>query len=168
VNRYKITVNNQEYTVEIEDPNASPVTVHVNGKPFQVKVSGSGGNVQGGTISRPAAAVELAEPYVPVVVPAFVEAAPQAVPEPAETTAKPAAAEKEVTAKQAVTAPMPGKILDIAVRAGDAVKQGDTLCNLEAMKMKSPIRATTDGAIAQVLVTEGQNVNYGDVLFTLA
>ena len=63
---------------------------------------------------------------------------------------------------------MPGKILDIAAKVGDQIKQGDILCNLEAMKMKSPIRSTGDGVIAQVLISEGQNVGYGDVLFTLS
>ena len=62
---------------------------------------------------------------------------------------------------------MPGKILDIAVQPGTEIKTGDTLCNLEAMKMKSPIRATADGTIVQILINEGQNVNFGDVLFTV-
>jgi biotin carboxyl carrier protein len=62
---------------------------------------------------------------------------------------------------------MPGKVLDIAVQSGSQVKQGDVLCNLEAMKMKSPIRSTADGTIAQIHISEGQNVNFGDVLFTL-
>jgi biotin carboxyl carrier protein len=62
---------------------------------------------------------------------------------------------------------MPGNIVDIAVKVGDKVAQGDTLCNLEAMKMKSPIRSPGAGTIAQVLISEGQNVAYGDVLFAL-
>jgi biotin carboxyl carrier protein len=62
---------------------------------------------------------------------------------------------------------MPGTILDIAVQPGTQVSQGDTLCNLEAMKMKSPIRSPGDGTVAQILVTEGQNVAFGDTLFTL-
>jgi biotin carboxyl carrier protein len=63
---------------------------------------------------------------------------------------------------------MPGTILDIAVKVGDQVAQGDTLCNLEAMKMKSPIRSPGGGTIAQILISEGQNVGYGEILFTLA
>jgi biotin carboxyl carrier protein len=62
---------------------------------------------------------------------------------------------------------MPGTILDIAVKVSDQVAQGDILCNLEAMKMKSPIRSPGEGTIAQVMITEGQNVGYGDILFTL-
>jgi biotin carboxyl carrier protein len=62
---------------------------------------------------------------------------------------------------------MPGTILDIAAKPGDVVQQGDTLCNLEAMKMKSPIRSPVAGTVAQVLISEGQNVGHGDVLFTV-
>ena len=68
---------------------------------------------------------------------------------------------------EVVMAPMPGKVMDIAVKVGDKVGQGDTLCNLEAMKMKSPIRSPDEGTVAQVLISEGQNVGYGDILFTL-
>lgn len=164
--RYQISVNDKEYTVEVDDPSAFPTTVRVNGKPFRVKISEQGVSVQGPT--RPAAAaVELDEAYIPVVVPAFVEPPPEVAPETEEAASEASDIGGRLAAKESVTAPMPGKILDIVVRAGDRVKQGDTLCNLEAMKMKSPIRATADGAIAQVLVGEGQNVNYGDILFTL-
>jgi acetyl-CoA/propionyl-CoA carboxylase biotin carboxyl carrier protein len=62
---------------------------------------------------------------------------------------------------------MPGKILDIAVQVGSQVAQGEVLCNLEAMKMKSPIRSTKGGTVAQVRISEGQTVNFGDVLFVL-
>jgi biotin carboxyl carrier protein len=66
-----------------------------------------------------------------------------------------------------VTAPMPGKILDIAVQAGDQVQQGQVLCALEAMKMKSPIRAPRFGTVRQAQVHDGQAVDYGDLLFVV-
>ena len=102
---------------------------------------------------------------MPAVTSTFVDVGvePEAV--PAAAASQTAAAPTE--GAEAVTAPMPGTILDIAVKVGDQVAQGDTLCNLEAMKMKSPIRAPNQGTIAQVLISEGQNVGYGDVLFTL-
>lgn len=69
---------------------------------------------------------------------------------------------------RAVTAPMPGTILDIRVRPGDEVAFQQELCSLEAMKMKNSIRSPRAGRIDEVRVAEGQTVAYGDVLFTFA
>lgn len=66
-----------------------------------------------------------------------------------------------------VTAPMPGTILDIAVQPGDRVQHGQVLCALEAMKMKSPVRALRAGTVRQVQVHEGQTVDHGDLLFVV-
>jgi biotin carboxyl carrier protein len=66
-----------------------------------------------------------------------------------------------------VTAPMPGTILDIEVQVGDPVQLGQILCALEAMKMKSPIRATRAGTVRQVQATAGQAVGHGDLLFVV-
>ena len=71
------------------------------------------------------------------------------------------------TGASQVTAPMPGTILDIAVQAGDPVRQGQVLCALEAMKMKSPIRSLRAGTVRQVQVHDGQTVDYGDLLFVV-
>ena len=66
-----------------------------------------------------------------------------------------------------VTAPMPGNILDVKVKAGDSVKAGDTLLILEAMKMENEISAPQDGTIASVNVRKGDVVNSGDLLCTM-
>jgi biotin carboxyl carrier protein len=107
------------------------------------------------------------EPYVPSVTSTFVETMDEFSSEPAETEDAPLVASAASEGQESVIAPMPGKVMDIVVKVGAQVKQGDTLCNLEAMKMKSPIRSPIDGTVAQVLIDEGQNVSYGDVLFTL-
>jgi biotin carboxyl carrier protein len=137
--------------------------VKVNGKPFEVVVSEQG----------PASAPERPTPgdepeiemdaYVPSVTATYQEIDVDE-PEPqADAPDAAAVAQGALT----VSAPMPGTILDIAVQVGDRISPGDTLCNLEAMKMKSPIRSPGEGSIAQVLISEGQNVAYGDLLFTL-
>ena len=77
--------------------------------------------------------------------------------------AAPAGAAGSVT----VTAPMPGNILDVKVKAGDSVKAGDTLLILEAMKMENEISAPQDGTIASVNVRKGDVVNSGDLLCTM-
>ena len=64
-----------------------------------------------------------------------------------------------------VTAPMPGDIVGIHVKAGQVVKTGDPLCVLDAMKMKNTIHAPQSGTITEVCVAVGQTVEYGVILF---
>ena len=62
---------------------------------------------------------------------------------------------------------MPGKILSVAVSAGQAVKKGETLLILEAMKMQNEIMAPADGTVSDVRVSAGQTVATGDVMIVL-
>ena len=62
---------------------------------------------------------------------------------------------------------MPGTILDVKVSVGQAVKNGDVLCVLEAMKMENEIAAPCDGVVASINVTKGATVNTGDLLLSL-
>ena len=88
-------------------------------------------------------------------------AAPAAAPAPAPApVAAPAGA-------QTVSAPMPGTILKVNVSNGQAVKKGDVLMVLEAMKMENEILAANDGTVSSVNVTAGQSVESGTVLCTL-
>ena len=64
----------------------------------------------------------------------------------------------------AVVAPMAGKIVSVKVKKNDAVKAGDVVCILEAMKMENEITATKSGKVKEVNVVEGTPVNDGDVL----
>ena len=96
-------------------------------------------------------------------------AAGVAAPAPAAPAAAPAApaAPAGAAGSVTVTAPMPGNILDVKVKAGDSVKAGDTLLILEAMKMENEISAPQDGTIASVNVRKGDVVNSGDLLCTM-
>jgi len=64
-------------------------------------------------------------------------------------------------------APMPGKVIDVSVRVGDAIQKGQTLVTMEAMKMEHQLTASTDGVVTEVRVSAGQQVDAGDVLVVI-
>ena len=77
-------------------------------------------------------------------------------------------AEEEIRALEEVRAPIPGKIVAVAVDPGDRVRHGDALCTLEAMKMESVINAPINGTVEEVRVKAGDEVQYNDVLVLIA
>lgn len=99
----------------------------------------------------PAAAPKPASPATPVKPAAPVVAAPAPVAAGATT----------------VTAPMPGKVLDVKVAVGATVKNGELVLLLEAMKMENEIFASADGTVSEVRVRGGDSVNTGDVLLVI-
>ena len=100
------------------------------------------------------------------VAPAPAAAAPAAAPAAPAVSAAPAA--PVVTGSgEAVNAPMPGNILKVNVKAGDAVKSGTVLVVLEAMKMENEIMAPKDGTVTQVLVSKGSTVDTGAPLVVI-
>jgi len=67
-------------------------------------------------------------------------------------------------ARETVEVPITGKIISVNVKVGDEVKEGDTLCLLESMKMENPILAPVDGTIVQIGVTAEQVVKPSDIV----
>ena len=123
---------------------------------------------KGATVDTGAAMVVIGGTAVaaapaPVAAPAPAPA-PVAAPAPAPAPA-PAAAP---VAGEAITAPMPGNILKVNVTPGQAVKEGDVLLVLEAMKMENEIMAPRAGTVAQVLVTKGATVDTGATMVVLS
>jgi biotin carboxyl carrier protein len=82
------------------------------------------------------------------------KSAPAAVPTPAPAS----------SAGQKIEAPMPGTIVNVAVKVGDIVKKGQVLVIVEAMKMENEIVSPIDGTITSSGVTKGDTVNAGDLL----
>lgn len=117
-------------------------------KEYKVKVNGNEYNVSieevGGTVTS----------VSPVQQPAA-----QAV-----KAASPVSAPASSGAGANVTSPLPGVILDIAVKEGDSVKKGDKVCVIEAMKMENVIEATADGVIKSIKVKKSDSVQEGDVI----
>jgi biotin carboxyl carrier protein len=95
-----------------------------------------------------------------------VAAAPAAAAAPAP--AAPARSATPAVDGTQIKCPMPGTILDVRVGVGDAVKKGDTLMVLEAMKMENEIQVPADGKVAGVYAAKGSSVNAGDLLAVIA
>ena len=106
---------------------------------------------------------ELAGGVAPVAAPvaAAPVAAPAAAPAPAPATKSAGAGSIKVAS------PMPGKILDVKANVGDAVKKGQVILILEAMKMENEVVAPEDGTVASIDVASGATVEAGDTLATL-
>ena len=125
--------------------------VTLNGRTYEVEVEAG-------------KAMLLSEYEAVAPAPAAARAAPAAA--PAAPAAAPAA--PEVTGSgEAVNAPMPGNILKVNVKVGDAVKSGTVLVVLEAMKMENEIMAPKDGTVTQVLVSKGSTVDTGAPLVVI-
>ena len=126
------------YNVVIGDIEENIAHVEVNGTHYTVEME-----------KKPKAAPAPKPVARPAAKPA---AAPAAAP-----AAKPAAG----GAKSGVKSPLPGVILDIKVNVGDAVKKGQTIIILEAMKMENSINADKDGKVAAINVSKGESVLEG-------
>ena len=101
------------------------------------------------------------------VTPKAAAPAPKAAPAAAPKAAPQAAPAPAAAGSVAVTAPMPGKILGVKASAGQAVKRGQVLLILEAMKMENEIVAPQDGTVASINVAVGDSVEPGATLATL-
>lgn len=136
---FKFVINGNQYEIEIRDFSNNVAELEVNGTPFRVQVEHQSAPTKTPKMTRPAP-----------------KAAPAAVKAPI--------AGGPVTP---VISPLPGTILQIAVKPGDSVQKGDKLFVMEAMKMENNIQAERDGFVKAVLVAVGDNVLQGDVIIEL-
>lgn len=135
--KFRVTIEDQTYDVEVGNLQARPVMVTVDGENFSVWP-------ESGETHTAATASTASEPC-----PAPVQPVIRTV---------------EVSASKAVLAPIPGTIVGVSVKPGDSVQVGQELCTLEAMKMKNAIRAIRAGTIAKVFIANGDSVKHGQPL----
>lgn len=147
---YSYNVNGAQYDVTIESIQGQVAKMNVNGVLFDVEILGA--PLTEGDLPEAAAAVAPAA------------AAPVAAP----TAAAPAPAAKGAAgAGTPVNAPLPGVVTKVLVTAGQAVKKGETVVVLEAMKMENNITAECDGSVTGVCVAAGDSVMEGTTLVTI-
>ena len=127
----------------------------LNGKKYEIEIERVDGRMP---LDRGAAAVATAP---------IIAAAPAPVAAPAPAPAAAAAAAPAAAGATTVEAPMPGKVLDIKVKVGDAVSFGQCVVVMEAMKMETEIVAPAAGTVASISVSNGDSVDTGAVLVTL-
>ena len=140
---YKYKINGNEYNVAVEELEGNKANVTVNGKSYQVELDRPAKPAVSKPVARPAAAAAAA----PVSAPA-----PKAAP---------------AAGGAGIKAPLPGVILDIKVKVGDAVAKGQTVAILEAMKMENNINADREGTVVSINVEKGQSIAEGTDIITL-
>ena len=150
--QYKYTINGAQYDVTIDSIVGSKAKVEVNGVPFEVEMHGSSLVEEDlTTMSTEGAPAPAAAPAAPAAAPAA--AAPAAKSGPGAGTP--------------VKAPLPGVVTKILLAVGQAVKKGETVLVLEAMKMENNITAEADGAVTGICVAAGDSVMEGTTLLTI-
>lgn len=156
MSKYQYTVQGVDYNVEVESIEGSTAKVVVNGRPLTVEIKHEmkvTSALKRGVVTT-VAAPKAAAPKVE---------APK-VEAPKVEAPKPVA--QEVKGSK-VTAPLPGTITEVNVAVGAAVKAGDTVVVLEAMKMQNSIEADSAGTVVAVNVHKGDTVMEGTVLVVI-
>jgi len=144
--KYKITANNKTYEVEIENINARPVIAFVDGDRFEVMPE----NADQVETGKDADAKTEKKAFNPNPAPA------------ASSSPNPA------LSGNALTAPLPGTVIEVFVKAGEKVEAGQVVVIIEAMKMKNSIRSVYSGTVSDVLVSAGQSVAHKQALIKFA
>ena len=141
---YKFKINGNQYEVAINAIEGNIADVTVNGTPYKVEME-----------NAPAAAPVAA----PVAAPADAAAAPAPAAAPAAAPAGPGTD---------INSPLPGVIIEVSVKEGQAVKSGQKVAVLEAMKMENDIVAEKDGTVTAIHVHKGDSVLEGAKIVTIA
>ncbi len=154
--KYNFRINGHDYQVDVNSVEGGIADVTVNGTDYKVELADA--------VPAPAQqAVRPAPQTVSTGAPAVTPQATAHAPQAAQTATASAPQGKG----EVVTAPLPGVILDIKVKVGDAVKAGQTVAVLEAMKMENEIESTASGTVTAVNAGKGDSVLEGAAIITI-
>ena len=167
--RYRVEVGGRTHVVDVQQVSATQFQVTVEGRQIEVKLSAAEAVTEGAVspevvpavrggasqARREAPSAAHFKPPAAETLPPLVPAAPPALPPQPDRSAGPV-----------IKAPMPGTITAVEVKPGDAVKTGQVVLRLEAMKMVNAIKAPRDGVVAEIHVRPGESVGYGHPLLT--
>lgn len=158
--RYTVSIDDQSYTIDVHQTAADRFEVSVGDRTFEATLEGEG-DLPGAVISPEIAAPEETR----------AAALPRVIAQPAQPLASPAAGAPRPAGARAggelLAAPMPGVVLEVLVAPGAALRRGDPVLVLEAMKMRNTIRSPRDAVVLEVAVEAGQPVGPGDPLVRL-
>lgn len=130
--RYRLKVGEREFAIDVQEQTADRYAVSVGGEAYEVTLAEDANPSAVSIAPRPTVALPPSRPAV------------------------------TAGGKGALTAPMPGVILEVKVKAGDAVERGQPVAVLDAMKMHNSIASPRTGVVAEVLVAAGQTVDHGE------
>jgi biotin carboxyl carrier protein len=150
MNTHVLRIAGRDYKAEVKELTPERAVVVVDGKEYAVDLVRLG--------RRTATADRLRATAAPVAPAAPSAAAPAPVPR----TAAPQRGEG------GIMAPMPGLIVALKVKEGDAVQAGQALLVMEAMKMENAITASYHGTVTKIYVREGDSISEGDLLVDVA
>mgnify|MGYP000947870608 FL=1 len=132
--RYRLKVGEREFAIDVQEQTADRYAVSVGGEAYEVTLAEDANPSAVSIAPRPTVALPPSRPAV------------------------------TAGGKGALTAPMPGVILEVKVKAGDAVERGQPVAVLDAMKMHNTIASPQTGVVAELLVAAGQTVDHGELI----
>jgi biotin carboxyl carrier protein len=162
-----LVLDGEKFMAKVAGSTGDKLTVQVGDKTYEVRIAQRSEDEAGIPIGY---VLEVAGERVPVAVKEVSIGSPQVAAASAAAAAgpEPAAAEAGGKAptdyKDGVFAPVPGKIVDVRVKPGDTVNEGDLVLILEAMKMENELHAPKQATIAAVLVSKGDQATKGQLL----
>ena len=132
--RYRLKVGEREFAIDVQEQTADRYAVSVGGEAYEVTLAEDANPSAVSIAPRPTVALPPSRPAV------------------------------TAGGKGALTAPMPGVILEVKVKAGDAVERGQPVAVLDAMKVHNTIASPQTGVVAGLLVAAGQTVDHGELI----